>query len=154
MAAEQGLIDAQKELKLRTEIKQIEGSLNKKDAKAGRADNKATSEAERDLKAAQTAYDTLAKKFDGVTYAQRELEKGTKSMDALRAAGLITVEQQAKATGELNLQYYQAVKALDKNEAALQKVRDAYNTSPFSQAAQDLATLNINLEKGKVSLEE
>lgn len=154
MAAEQGLAAAQKELKLKQEIKQIESSLNKKDAKADRAGSKADSQAERDLKAAQTAYDTLAKKFDGVTYAQRELEKGTKSMDALRAAGLITVEQQAKATGELNLQYYLSVQALDKNAAALQKVRDSYNTSPFSQAAADLAVLNTALEKGKVSLEE
>lgn len=158
METEQALISAQKELKLRTEIKQLESATNKKDDKADkagdRAGEKAAQEALRDIKSAQTAYDTLAKKFDSVTYAQRELEKGTASMALLRSKDLITVEQQAKATGELNLQYYQAVKALDLQEVALQKVRDAYSTSPFSQAAQDLATLNINLEKGKISLEE
>lgn len=154
MAAEQGLIDAQKELKLRTEIKQIEGSLNKKDAKAERAGSKTDNQAERDLKAAQTAYDTLAKKFDGVTYAQRELEKGTKSMDALRAAGLITVEQQAKATGELNLQYHEAVEALDKNYVALEKLRTSYGSSPFGVAADDLAVLNKGIADGTVKLDE
>lgn len=154
MAAEQGLIDAQKELKLRTEIKQIEGSLNKKDAKAERAGSKTDNQAERDLKAAQTAYDTLAKKFDGVTYAQRELEKGTKSMNALRAAGLITEMQEAKSLAALSLEHYNAVQALDIHGTAMNGLRKTYMDAPFGTASADLAKLNAALAAGKTTLSE
>jgi TP901 family phage tail tape measure protein len=151
---EAGLKIAQRELKIKQEIKQLESSLEKKANKDDRTKNKGASEEERELKAAQSAYDTLAKKFDSVSYAQRELEKGTKAMALLRSKGAITAEQQAKATGELNLQYAESVRALDLNAAAMNKVRESFNTSPFSQTASDLAVLNRNLEDGKVSLEE
>lgn len=154
MDTEAALATAKQELKLRQEIKQLESSTSKAGAKAGRASAAMDKKDDNALKSAQSAYDTLAKKFDAVTYAQRQLEEGTKNMALLRANDKITVEQQAKATGELNLQYYLSVQALDKNAAALQRVRDAYNTSPFSQAAADLAVLNTALEKGKISLEE
>lgn len=66
----------------------------------------------------------------------------------------ITAEQEAKAIGELNLQHYKAVKALDLHAAAIDRVRGSYNTSPFSQAAADLAVLNRALKENKISQEE
>ena len=125
--------------------------LETKSTKAGaKADKKDDRQAQEDLR----TYTTLAKKFDEVSAAQLELKKGTDAMTRLRAAGTITVEQEAKAIGELNLQYYNSKRALDLNLIALDKVRASYNTSPFSQASTDLAVLNRNLEAGKVSLEE
>lgn len=137
-------------VKQRDVLSQIKG-LEKKDTKA---DDKAQKEAERDLKAAQTQYDGLAKKFDALTYSQRELEKGTHAMNLLRAAGKITIEQENKALGELNLQHYLAVQSLDKNRVALEKLRDGYSESAFGVAANDLAVLNKGLQDGTVKLEE
>lgn len=126
-------------------------SLEKKDTKAGAAASKLDDrQAQEDLR----TYTSLAKKFDEVSAAQLELKKGTDAMRRLRQAGTITVEQETKAIGELNLQYYNSKRALDLNLAALDKVRASYNTSPFSQAAADLGTLNRNLEAGKISLQE
>lgn len=128
-------------------IKGLESKSSKAGAKAGKQDDR---QAQEDLR----TYTTLAKKFDEVSAAQLELKKGTDAMRRLRAAGTITVEQETKAIGELNLQYYNSKRALDLNLIALDKVRASYNTSPFSQVSQDLAVLNRNLEAGKVSLEE
>ncbi|WP_443699589.1 phage tail tape measure protein [Pseudomonas sp.] len=142
------------ELKLRTQIK----SLEKKDEKAGKAGesaaSKASKDALRDVEQAQRAYDALAKKLDPVTFAQRELAKGTEAMSLLRSKDLITVDQQILATGQLNLAYYKATEALDKNKAALEKVRESYNKSPFLDTAADLAVLQRSLESGKLSLTE
>lgn len=137
-------------VKQRDVLQQLKG-LEKKDQKA---DDKEGKEAARLLKEAQSQYDGLAKKFDAVTYSQREFEKGTTAMNRLRAAELITAEQENKALGELNLQRYEAVQALDKNYIAMEKLRDSYSGSEFGTAANDLALLNQNLQTGIVSLEE
>lgn len=128
-------------------IKGLESKSSKAGAKAGKQDDR---QAQEDLR----TYTSLAKKFDEVSAAQLELKKGTDAMKRLREAGTITVEQEAKAIGELNLQYYNSKRALDLNLIALDKVKASYNTSPFSQAAADLGTLNRNLEAGKISLQE
>lgn len=158
MQTEFNLDQGTKKLKLMQEIKQLESSMAKTTAKTDKASKSASNKGEsqelKDLNAAQTAYDALAKKFDSVTYSQRELEKGTKAMALLRANDRITLEQQAKATGELNLQYYEANRALNENLVALDKVRTSYNTSPFSQVAEDLAVMNRNLAAGNLSLAE
>lgn len=129
------------------QIKGLESKSAKAGAKAGRTDDR---QAESDLR----AYTALAKKFDEVSYAQLDLKKGTEAMQRLRAAGTITAQQEAKALGELNLAYYNAVNALDENYVALEKLRSAYSQSPFGIAAQDLATLNRALDEGKMGLEE
>ena len=136
---------------------QIKG-LEKKDAKAGAKAGKADDrQAAEDLR----TYTSLAKKFDEVSAAQLELKKGTEAMIRMRELNIssggkegITAQQQAKAIGELNLQYYNSVRALDLNRVALDKVRASYNTSPFSQTAEDIGTLNRNLEAGKITLQE
>lgn len=128
-------------------IKGLETKSSKAGAKAEKKDDR---QAQEDLR----TYTSLAKKFDEVSAAQLELKKGTDAMKRLREAGTITVEQETKAIGELNLQYYNSKRALDLNLIALEKVRASYNTSPFSQTASDLAVLNRNLESGKVSLKE
>lgn len=152
LEAEAGVKTAKRELELRQQIKQIETSM----ASQSKKDNKkpAKTDSTKELEAAITAYDRLAKKIDPVTAAQRELEKGTASMDVLLANNKITIEQYRLAMGELNLAYYDAKKGLDLNAVALEKVKDSYNTSPFSQTAADLGVLNRALEDGKVSLED
>lgn len=133
--------------KVLQQIKSIEGKQTKAGAKAGKADDRQAAE---DLR----TYTALAKKFDEASYAQLDLQKGTEAMQRLRAAGTITMEQENKALGELNLQHYKAINALDKEYTALEKLRDSYSESAFGVAAKDLAVLNANLQKGKVSLEE
>jgi len=136
------------------QIKSLETKGSKADKKAAKADDRQASE---DLR----TYTALAKKFDEVTYSELELAKGKEAMHRLRQGEVIdgkmvtiTAEQEAKAIGELNLAHYNAVKALDLNRVALEKVKATYNTSPFLQAAQDLAVLNRSLEAGTLSLEE
>lgn len=129
---------------------QIKG-LEKKDAKSGAsAAKKDEQQAQQDLR----TYTALAKKFDAVSASQLEMNKGLESMQRLRAAGTITVEQETKAMGELRLAHYLAVEALDKNYVALEKLRTSYSTSPFGAAADDLAVLNKGLADGTVKLEE
>lgn len=129
---------------------QIKG-LEKKDAKSGAsASKKDEQQAQQDLR----TYTALAKKFDAVSASQLEMNKGIESMQRLRAAGTITVEQETKAMGELRLAHYLAVEALDKNYVALEKLRDSYSSSPFGAAADDLAVLNKGLADGTVKLEE
>ena len=154
METEANLATAKEELKLRQEIKQLESTVQKAGAKGSR---NAASDENADLakiKAAQSAYDTLAKKIDPVTHAQRELAKGTKAMTLLRGENLITTEQQILATGQLNLAYYEAVKGLDKNRVALDALKASYNTSPFLDTAADLAILKKSFDDGALSLSE
>lgn len=146
--------DAKELTRLYTDQARVLGqikSLEKKDTKAGeksaRTDDR---QAEQDLR----TYTTLAKKFDAVTASQLEMTKGMESMQRLRAAGTITVEQETKAMGELRLAHYLAVEALDKNYVALEKLRDAYGQSPFGAAADDLAVLNKAMAENRMGLEE
>lgn len=146
--------DAKELTRLYTDQARVLGqikSLEKKDTKAGEKATKADDrQAEQDLR----TYTTLAKKFDAVTASQLEMTKGMESMQRLRAAGTITVEQETKAMGELRLAHYLAVEALDKNYVALEKLRDAYGQSPFGVAADDLAVLNKALAENRMGLEE
>lgn len=154
MEIEANLATAKEELKLRQEIKQLETTMQKAGAKGSR---NAASDENADLakiKAAQSAYDALAKKIDPVTHAQRELAKGTQAMTLLRGENLITTEQQVLATGQLNLAYYEAVKGLDKNRVALDALKASYNTSPFLETAADLAVLKKSFDDGAISLSE
>lgn len=129
---------------------QIKG-LEKKDAKAGAsAGRRDDQQAAQDLR----TYTALARKFDAVSASQLEMNKGLESMQRLRAAGTITVEQETKAMGELRLAHYLAVEALDKNYAALEKLRSSYSSSPFGVAAEDLAVLNKAIADGTVKVEE
>ena len=134
-----------------TSVRQQLASIEKKE---GRASSSGIRADVRELEQAQRAYDALAKKFDAVTYAQRELTKGTEAMNLLRKAGKITAEQEAKAVGELNQKYYEAVQAQDLLLAALNKVRASRNSNPFGSAVSDLATLNRALDEGKIKLDE
>lgn len=140
-----------------TLLQKIDG-MEKKGAKgeaAGdRAADKAADAAKRAIDSAQSAYDSLAKKIDPVTAAQRQLKKSTTDMTLLRANNKITVEQQILATGQLNLAYYEAVQALDKNKVALDAVKESYGTSPFLDTASDLAVMNQALDAGTLSLTE
>ncbi|QYW06475.1 putative tail tape measure protein [Pseudomonas phage UAntarctica] len=129
---------------------QIKG-LEKKDTKAGEKSQKQDDQqAATDLR----TYTTLAKKFDAVSASQLELQKGTESMQRLRAAGTITIEQETKAMGELRLAHYLAIEALDKNYIALEKLRTSYGESPFGIAATDLAVLNKGIAEGTVKIDE
>ena len=136
-----------RQLQYRQGIKSIEG----KESKAGQRGQSADA---RELEQAQRAYDTLAKKFDAVTYSQRELDKGTKAMTLLRANNRITVEQEAKAIGELNQQHYEAVRAQNLLLIALDKTRASLNSSPYASLATDLSTLNRALDQGMIKVEE
>lgn len=129
------------------QIKGLESKTSKAGAKAGKADDR---QAQEDLR----TYTALAKKFDEASYAQLDLQKGSDAMRRLRAAGTLTAEQENKALGELNLTYYKAVDGLDKQHAALEKLRDSYDDSAFGIAADDMAVLGRNLEENKISLEE
>jgi TP901 family phage tail tape measure protein len=129
------------------QIKGLETKSDKAGAKATRTDDRQAAE---DLR----TYTALAKKFDEASAAQLELQKGTAAMQRLRAAGTITMDQENKALGELNLTHYKAILALDKEAAALDKLRDSYAQSPFGVAANDLAVLQKGLNEGTVSLQE
>lgn len=136
-----------RQLQYRQGIKSIEG----KESKAGQRGQSADA---RELEQAQRAYDTLAKKFDAVTYSQRELDKGTKAMTMLRANNRITVEQEAKAIGELNQQHYEAVRAQNLLLVAMDKTRASLTNSPYASLATDLSTLNRALDAGMIKMEE
>lgn len=136
-----------RQLQYRQGIKSIEG----KESKAGQRGQSADA---RELEQAQRAYDTLAKKFDAVTYSQRELDKGTKAMTLLRANNRITVEQEAKAIGELNQQHYEAVRAQNLLLIALDKTRTSLTTSPYDSLTSDLSTLNRALDAGMIKMED
>lgn len=136
-----------RQLQYRQGIKSIEG----KESKAGQRGQSADA---RELEQAQRAYDTLAKKLDAVTYSQRELDKGTKAMTLLRANNRITVEQEAKAIGELNQQHYEAVRAQNLLLGALDKTRSSLTSSPYASLATDLSTLNRALDAGMIKMEE
>lgn len=136
-----------------TLLQKIDG-MEKKGAKGDRAAEKDADAAKRAIDSAQSAYDSLAKKIDPVTAAQRQLKKSTADMTLLRANNKITVEQQILATGQLNLAYYEAVQALDKNKVALDAVKESYGTSPFLDTASDLAVMNQALDAGTLSLTE
>ena len=136
-----------RQLQYRQGIKTIEG----KESKAGQRSQTADT---RELDQAQRAYDTLAKKFDAVTYSQRELEKGTKAMTLLRANNRITAEQEAKAIGELNQQHYEAVRAQNLLLTALDKTRTSLNSSPYASLTEDLSTLNRALDAGMIKVSE
>lgn len=146
--------DAKELTRLYTDQARVLGqikSLEKKDTKAGEKANKSDDrQAEQDLR----TYTALAKKFDAVSASQLEMTKGMESMQRLRAAGTITVEQETKAMGELRLAHYLAVEALDKNYVALEKLRDTYSQSPFGAAADDLAVLNKALAENRMGIEE
>lgn len=146
--------DVEKLTGLYREQTQVRNQLNQLENKANKPGRTGPSQEVKDLEQAQRAYDQLVKKVDPLAAAQRDLAKGTEAMVLLRAADRITTEQQAKATGELNLAYHTQVKALDLLETALDKVRGSYNTSPFSSMVNDLATLNQALAKNKISLED
>lgn len=146
--------DAKELTKLYNDQARVLGTIKSLETKGSKAGAKAEKKDDRQAQEDLRTYTAMAKKFDEVSAAQLELKKGTEAMQRLRAAGTITAEQEAKAIGELNLQYYNSKRALDLNLVALEKVRASYNTSPFTQAAQDLAVLNRNLESGRVSLEE
>lgn len=136
-----------------TLLQKIDG-MEKKGAKGEAAGDRAADAAKRAIDSAQSAYDSLAKKIDPVTAAQRQLKKSTTDMTLLRANNKITVEQQILATGQLNLAYYEAVQALDKNKVALDAVKESYGTSPFLDTASDLAVMNQALDAGTLSLTE
>lgn len=135
-----------RQLQYRQGIKTIEG----KESKAGKRGESADA---RELEQAQRAYDTLAKKFDAVTYSQRELDKGTKAMTLLRANNRITVEQEAKAIGELNQQHYEAVRAQNLLLVALDKTRSSLTSSPYASLTTDLSTLNRALDAGMIKMD-
>lgn len=136
-----------RQLQYRQGIKTIEG----KESKAGKRSESAEA---RELEQAQRAYDTLAKKFDAVTYSERELAKGTEAMTLLRKNNRITAEQEAKAIGELNQQHYEAVRAQNLLLTALDKTRASLNSSPYASVVADLSTLNRALDAGMIKVEE
>lgn len=135
-------------------IKTLTGSIASAQGKAGKASDAALKKETQTVEQAQAAYDALAKKLDPVTYAQRELAKGTEAMTILRKKNLITAQQEGLALGQLNANYATAVRELDKVQVAMDKVRDSYNKSPFFDTTADLVSLNKALEDGKVQLEE
>lgn len=138
-------------LREQTQVRQQLGAIEKRESRSGSSSVK---QDVRELEQAQRAYDTLAKKYDAVTYAQRELDKGTEAMTLLRKENKISVEQQAKAVGALNQQYFEAVRAQDLVLTGLNRVRSSLYTSPFAGTVEDLTALNRALQEGKVSLAE
>lgn len=147
-------VDLEKVTQLYREQTQVRQQLASLEKKGGRADKTSANAEIRELEQAQRAYDALAKKLDPVTSAKRELEKATEAMTLLRKAERITVEQEAKAIGELNQKYFESVRAQDLVLTGLNKVRSSLYTSPFHGTIQDLTALNRALQEGKVSLAE
>lgn len=134
-----------------TSVRQQLASIEKKEGRASAAGTKSDV---RELEQAQRVYDGLAKKFDAVTNAQRDLTKGTEAMTLLRKEGRITAEQEAKAVGELNQKYYEAVQAQNELLTALNKTRASLNSSPYATMTADLANLNRALDAGIIKQEE
>lgn len=150
LAAEAGLTQAEKELELRKQIKQIETSMaaqTKKDNKpAGKTD------AVKELEAAQKAFDELQKKSDPLSASTANLTEKTKQLDLLLANNQITVEDRRKAMLELTEAHNKVALAEDKNYQSALKLKETYGESPFSASIVDLAEMGRLLEDGAVSM--
>lgn len=141
------------EKRLRESQKQIESSIQrankpKKETKAKKTD------ADKDLEAARSMYESLRKEYDAVGVSAAELAVKTGQLDLLIASGNLTAEERAKALEQLKKSHYELTLAQDKNYQSLDKLRDSYSQSPFSGTLEDLAELNRLLEDGAVSMEE
>lgn len=134
-----------------TQVRQQLAAIDKRDSRAGK---KATNDEAREVEQAARAYESLAKKFDALSYAQIQLDEGIKAMTLLRSKNRITAEQEAKAVGELNQKHYEAVRAQNLLLTALDKTRSSLNNSPYASIITDLSTLNRALDAGMLKVEE
>lgn len=136
------------ELRLRQQIKQIEGSQARASAKSSGGGG------DKSLKAALEAYKALEKQFDPVARSSEELSQKTAQMNLLLERGEISADGHAKALAALGKAHKEVVLQQDKNYQSLQKLRSEYEKSPFASTLDDLVELNRLYKEGAISIKE
>ncbi|QBJ04560.1 tail length tape measure protein [Pseudomonas phage Lana] len=143
------------ELKLRQGIKSIETSLAaqaKRDNKPHRTRKEGKTDLEKELEAAQKAFDQLQKKSDPLSASLDNLAEKTKQLDLLVAHGNITADDRYKALVQLRTAHHAVTLEQDKNYQSAKKLEETYGTSPFTSTITDLAEMKRLLDAGTISL--
>ncbi|MDH1556832.1 phage tail tape measure protein [Stutzerimonas stutzeri] len=145
-----------RELELRQRIDSLQERINKPGTKPGTKPRKSETEAEleRNLKQAQSSYDALRKQADPLSASLEEVNEKTKQLELLHKHGKITAEQKAKAIWQLRKAHYELAIEQNNNYQSLEKLRDSYLDSPFSETLDDMTELNRLLRENNVSLAE
>lgn len=141
-----------KELQTRQAIAGLLEKINKPGSKPEKSD--AQTELERNLKQAQTSYDALRKQLDPLSSSMDEVAEKTAQLTLLHKHGKITAEQKAKAIWALRKAHYELAIEQNANYQSLEKLRESYLDSPFSESLADMNELNRLLRENNVSLEE
>lgn len=141
-----------RELELRQRIDSLQERINKPAGKPKKSE--AESELERNLKTAQSSYDALRKQADPLSASLGEVNEKTKQLELLHKNGKITAEQKAKAIWQLRKAHYELAIEQNANYQSLEKLRDSYLDSPFSETLDDMTELNRLLKENNVSLAE
>lgn len=141
-----------RELELRQRIDSLQDRINKPGTKPRKSE--AEAEHERNLKQAQSSYDALRKQADPLSASLDEVNEKTKQLELLHKHGKITAEQKAKAIWQLRKAHYELAIEQNANYQSLEKLRDSYLDSPFSETLDDMTELNRLLKENNVSLAE
>jgi len=152
LGAEASVAEADR-LKKELQIRQAIASLNEKINKPAKKGKEET-EHERNLKQAQSSYDALRKQADPLSASLDEVNEKTKQLELLHKNGKITAEQKAKAIWQLRKAHYELAIEQNANYQSLEKLRDSYLDSPFSETLDDMNELNRLLRENNVSLAE
>ncbi|MBU0563266.1 MAG: phage tail tape measure protein [Gammaproteobacteria bacterium] len=152
LGAEASVAEADR-LKKELQIRQAIASLNEKINKPSKKTKEET-EHERNLKQAQSSYDALRKQADPLSASLGEVNEKTKQLELLHKNGKITAEQKAKAIWQLRKAHYELAIEQNANYQSLEKLRDSYLDSPFSETLDDMTELNRLLKENNVSLAE
>jgi TP901 family phage tail tape measure protein len=152
LGAEASVAEAErlkKELQLRQAIASLEEKLSKPAKKTS-----VESQLEKDLKQAQSSYESLRKQADPLSASLDEVNEKTAQLALLHKHGKITAEQKAKAIWQLRKAHYELAIEQNANYQSLEKLRESYLDSPFSESLADMIELNRLLRENNVSLEE
>lgn len=141
-----------RELELRQRIAGLQERINKPAGKPKKSE--AEAELERNLKQAQSSYDALRKQADPLSASLDEVNEKTKQLELLHKHGKITAEEKAKAIWQLRKAHYELAIEQNANYQSLEKLRDSYLDSPFSETLGDMTELNRLLKENNVSLAE
>lgn len=155
LGAEASVAEAERlkrELELRQRIAGLQERINKPAGKPKKSE--AEAELERNLKQAQSSYDALRKQADPLSASLDEVNEKTKQLELLHKHGKITAEQKAKAIWQLRKAHYELAIEQNANYQSLEKLRDSYLDSPFSETLDDMTELNRLLRENNVSLAE
>lgn len=152
LGAEASVAEAErlkKELQIRQAIASLQEKINKPPKKS-----KEETELDRNLKQAQTSYDSLRKQADPLGASMDEVNEKTAQLALLHKHGKITAEQKAKAIWQLRKAHYELTIEQNKNYQSLENLRESYLDSPFSGTLADMVELNRLLKENNVSLAE